>query len=61
MALVLRNYNIVRVIENGNIVNCTIIKMYLDHVLIKFKGSKYKVPYGMIDEVIGHELLLHAE
>lgn len=61
MALVLRNYNIVRVIENGNIVNCTIIKMFYEYALIKYAGAEYKVPYNMIDKVIGHELLVHAE
>ncbi|BBB28104.1 hypothetical protein [Neptunomonas japonica] len=61
MAIVLHNYNIVRVIDDGKIVNCTVIKMCLDYALIKYKGSKYKVPYGLIDKVIGHELLLHAE
>ncbi len=60
MSLVLRKYNIVRVIENGNIVNCTIIKMYFDYALIKYEGAEYKVPYDMMDKVIGHELLLHA-
>jgi hypothetical protein len=49
------------VIDDGKIVNCTVIKMCLNYALIKYKGSKYQVPYGMIDKVIGHELLLHAE
>jgi hypothetical protein len=61
MAVTLHNYNIVRVINNGNIVNCTVIKMCLNYALIKYKGSKYKVPYTLIDQVVGHELLLHAE
>lgn len=58
MAITLRNYNIVRVIDNGVIVNCTVIEMCYDHALVKFKGKKYKVPYDLIDEVIGHELLI---
>lgn len=61
MAVILRNYNIVRVLDGDEIVNCTVIKLCFDYALIKFEGSKYKVPYQMIDKVIGHELLLHAE
>lgn len=58
MAITLRNYNIVRVIDNGVIVNCTVISMFYDYVTVKFKGKEYKVPYNLIDEVIGHELLI---
>jgi len=58
MAITLRNYNIIRVIDNGVIVNCTVIEMCYDYALVKFKDKKYKVPYGLIDQVIGHELLV---
>ncbi|SBS27256.1 hypothetical protein MSP8887_00590 [Marinomonas spartinae] len=60
MAITLRNYNIVRVIDNGVIVNCTVINMFYDYVTVKFKGQEYKVPYHLIDEVVGHELLIPA-
>lgn len=58
MSLILRNRNIVRVIDNGVIVNCTIIKMCYDYAVVKFRDKEYKVPYDKIDEVIGHELLV---
>lgn len=58
VAITLRNYNIIRVIDNGVIVNCTVIEMCYDYALVRFKDKKYKVPYGLIDEVIGHELLV---
>jgi len=58
MALSLYNYNIVRVNDKGNIVNCTIIKMCKAHALIKLDGKTYKVPYSIMDEVVGHELLM---
>ena len=58
MSLTLRNRNIVRVIDNGVIVNCTIIKMCYDYAVVKFRGKEYQVPYHLIDEVIGHELLV---
>ncbi|KZN13967.1 MULTISPECIES: hypothetical protein [Marinomonas] len=61
MAITLRNYNIVRVIDNGVIVNCTVIEMCYDFALVKFRDKKYKVPYHLIDEVIGHELLVPLE
>jgi len=58
MAITLRNYNIIRVIDNEVIGNCTVIEMCYDYALVRFKDKKYKVPYGLIDEVIGHELLV---
>ena len=58
MAITLRNYNIIRVIDNDVIVNCTVLEMCYDYALVKFKDNKYKVPYDLIDEVIGHELLI---
>lgn len=61
MVITLRNYNIVRVIDNGVIVNCTVIQMCYDFALVKFRDKKYKVPYHLIDEVIGHELLVPLE
>jgi len=58
MALSLHSYNIVRVNNNGIIVNCTIIKMCKDYALIKLDGKTFKVPYHLMDEVVGHELLM---
>ena len=58
MALSLHNYNIVRVNDKGSIVNCTVIKMCKDYAVIKLDGKTYKVPYGIMDEVVGHELLM---
>ncbi|MEL0638582.1 MULTISPECIES: hypothetical protein [Marinomonas] len=58
MAITLRNYNIVRVIDNGVIVNCTVISMCYEFATVKFRGKEYKVPYNLIDEVVGHELLI---
>jgi len=28
------------------------------HALIKLDGKTYKVPYSIMDEVVGHELLM---
>ncbi|OMH36268.1 hypothetical protein [Motiliproteus sp. MSK22-1] len=61
MALSLYNYNIVRVTDGKKIVNCTIIKMCFDYAVIKYEGTQYKVPYSMIDQVVGHELLMTAQ
>ncbi|MCO4786874.1 MAG: hypothetical protein KC467_13235 [Marinomonas atlantica] len=61
MALTLHTRNIIRVIDNGVIVNCVILKMCLEHVVVKFREKQYKVPYHLIDEVIGHELLMALE
>jgi hypothetical protein len=58
MAISLHNYNIVRVNDKGNIVNCTIVKMCKDYALIKLEGKTFKVPYRIMDEVVGHELLM---
>ena len=56
--LSLYNYNIIRVNDKGNIVNCSIIKMCKAYALIKLDGKTYKVPYSIMDEVVGHELLM---
>ncbi|MDB4002577.1 hypothetical protein N9449_07715 [Oceanospirillaceae bacterium] len=58
MAISLHNYNIVRVSDKGNIINCTIIKMCKDYAVIKLEGKTFRVPYGIMDEVVGHELLM---
>jgi hypothetical protein len=58
MALILHTYNIVRITDGANIIECTIIKMCLEHAVVKYKGKQYKVPYDLIDKVVGHELLL---
>ncbi len=61
MALSLHNYNIVRVSDGENIVNCTVVKMCFDYAVIKYQGGQYKVPYHMIHQVVGHELLMTAQ
>ena len=58
MAIALHNYNSVRVSNKGNIINCTIIKMCKDYAVIKLEGKTFRVPYGIMDEVVGHELLM---
>ena len=58
MAIALHNYNIVRVSNKGNIINCTIIRMCKDYAVIKLEGKTFRVPYGIMDEVVGHELLM---
>jgi hypothetical protein len=32
--------------------------MCKDYALIKLEGKTFKVPYGIMDEVVGHELLM---
>lgn len=61
MAVILRNYNIIRVVNGDKIVDCTVVHLCPDYALIKYEGDKYKVPYHLIDKVVGHELLLRAE
>lgn len=58
MALILNNYNIVRVSDDNQVLECTIVKMCYEYAVVKYKGNKYKVPYGLMDKVVGHELLL---
>ncbi len=58
MTLSLHNYNIVRVTDGQRIHNCTVIKMHYSYALVKFQGKRYKVPYHLMDEVVGHELLM---
>ncbi|MFT6915396.1 MAG: hypothetical protein ACJAWL_001701 [Motiliproteus sp.] len=61
MALILNNYNIIRISKGSNIINCTILKMCYDYAVVKFEGSKYKVPYSYMHKVVGHELLVPAD
>ncbi|MBY4679122.1 hypothetical protein [Marinobacterium arenosum] len=58
MALILHNYNIVRISDGQNVIECTVTKMCFEYAVVKYKGGQYKVPYTLIDKVIGHELLL---
>jgi hypothetical protein len=58
MSIKLHNYNIVRVKDGNQIINCTIVKMCLDYAQIKLEGKLYRVPYHMLDKVVGHELLM---
>lgn len=61
MSLSLHNYNIVRVSDGKQITNCTIVRMCHAHVVVKYEGRKYKIPYNLIDKVVGHELLMPEE
>lgn len=58
VGILLHNYNIVRITDGSNIIECTIIKMCLDYAVVKYKGTQYKITYDLIDKVVGHELLL---
>ncbi|WP_372741006.1 hypothetical protein [Neptunomonas sp.] len=58
MAVILHEYNIVCVSNGDDYINCTILKMHFDYALIKYQGEKYKVPYHLINKVVGHELLM---
>ncbi len=58
MSIKLHSYNIVRVLDGDRIINCTVIKMHKDSAQIKLKGKLYRVPYHLMDEVVGHELLM---
>jgi hypothetical protein len=60
MAVILHKSNIVCVSDGEQYINCTILQMSYDYAVIKYKGNKYKVPYHLIKEVVGHELLLPA-
>lgn len=48
-------------IDGDNIINCTVVKMCFDYAEIKFKGKRYRVPYALIDKVVGHELLMATD
>jgi len=61
MSLSLHNYNIVRISDGKQITNCTIVRMCHAHVIVKYEGRKYKLPYNLIDKVVGHELLMPEE
>ncbi|SEG68449.1 MULTISPECIES: hypothetical protein [Marinobacterium] len=58
MALILNNYNIVRITDGQQVVECTVIKMCFDYAVVKYRGKQYKVSYQHINQVVGHELLL---
>jgi sRNA-binding protein len=58
MSIKLHNYNIVRVKHGNNIINCTVVKMYRDFAQIKLEGKLFRVPYHLMDKVVGHELLM---
>ncbi len=60
MAISLHNYNIVRVTDGEKVVNCTVIKMCFEYAEIKYQGKTYRIPYHMINQVVGHELLVPA-
>jgi sRNA-binding protein len=61
MAIKLHSYNIVRVKDGDNIINCTVVKMFKDYAQIKLEGKLFRVPYHMMDKVVGHELLMPEE
>ncbi len=58
MILALHNYNIVRVRNGHRVSHCTVIKMHYDGAQIKFQNKLYWVPYDLMDQVVGHELLM---
>ena len=59
--MLLHNRNIIRVAKNGSVANCIILKMCYDYAVVKFEDKEYKIPYAVIDEVVGHELLVSIE
>ncbi len=61
MSLALHRYNIVRISDGENITHCTIIQMCYDYALVKYQGKRYRVSYGHMDKVVGHELLMPDE
>ncbi|MGI9276895.1 MAG: hypothetical protein ACR2PT_18870 [Endozoicomonas sp.] len=61
MSLRLNRYNIVRVTDGQQVSNCTVIRMCYDYALVKYQGKRYRVPYHLMDQVVGHELLMPDE
>jgi hypothetical protein len=35
--------------------------MCYDYAVVKFEEKEYRIPYDVIDEVVGHELLVSIE
>ena len=54
----LHQYNIVRVRDGDQIINCTVVKMFKDYAQIKLHEKHYRIPYHLMDKVVGHELLM---
>ncbi|UTW13549.1 hypothetical protein [Marinobacterium rhizophilum] len=61
MGILLHNYNIVRITDGSNIIECTIMKMCPQYAVVKYRGRKYSITYDLIDQVVGHELLLPCD
>lgn len=59
--MLLHNRNIIRVVKDGQVANCIILKMCYDYALVKYEDKEYRIPYAVIDEVVGHELLVEIE
>lgn len=59
--MLLHNRNIIRVVKDGQVANCIILKMCYDYALVKYEEKEYRIPYAVIDEVVGHELLMSNE
>ncbi|MCL6416057.1 hypothetical protein MIB92_10365 [Aestuariirhabdus sp. Z084] len=61
MAISLHSYNIVRITDGQQVHNCTVIKMCYDYAIVKYQGECYRVPYHLMDQVVGHELLMPTD
>lgn len=61
VSLRLNRYNIVRVTGGQQVTNCTVIKMCYDYGQVKYQGKRYRVPYHLMDQVVGHELLMPGD
>ncbi|RTE66893.1 hypothetical protein EH243_04620 [Amphritea opalescens] len=59
--MLLHNRNIIRVAKGDTVANCIILKMCYDYAVVKFEEKEYRIPYNVIDEVVGHELLVAIE
>ncbi len=58
MPIKLHKYNIVRIKDGDQIINCTVVKMFRKSAQIKWHDKHYRVPYYLMDKVVGHELLM---
>ena len=60
LTMLLHNRNIIRVAKEGSVANCIIVKMCYDYAVVKYEGKEYRIAYDVIDEVVGHELLVEV-
>ena len=59
--MLLHNRNIIRVAKDDSVANCIILKMCYDYAVVKYEDKEYRISYDVIDEVVGHELLVSIE